>query len=138
MPLAFLAPIAEWLLGSKTGRMLLLVIAGAAAFGLYTWKIKHDAAAQATAAIIAKEQAATAAEHDRREHVLEAAQRQAAATVARLNQSEKHNADLAEKIRRLSAANDRKRCLDRDSARRLRELDSDRQTAGDGTVEPAR
>jgi len=126
----FLPPfgsILEWFVDSKTGRIVLLVIAGAAAFGIYTWHIETEAAAKATTELVDHEKAADQVEQQRRDKVLEDAQRQAATLVARLAATEKTNAALLDKIRRLSAANDRKPCLDRAGADRLRELGADRQ-----------
>lgn len=133
MMLALLAPILEWFIGSKTGRILLLILAGAAAFGIYTFTIEHKAAEEATTKLVDHEKAADQAEQKRREKVLEDAQRQAATLVAHLAVTEKTNATLVDKVRRLSAANDSRPCYDRAAADRLRQFGPDRQQASHGT-----
>jgi hypothetical protein len=134
---AALIALALRFLGSKTGRLLVLIVAAIAAFGIYTAVIEHNAAERARVELIAKEKAATEAEHDRRGVALEAAQREAAIATARLAATENRNATLLERINRLSARNDRKPCLDRGSAQRLRDLDQNRRPAGDGAQQPA-
>lgn len=136
--LAWLGSLLNWLVGSKAGRWTMLAIAAAAAFGIYTFTIEQRAAERARAEIVAKEQKATELEHQRREHVLEQAQREGATLAARLSATEKHNADLQAQIARLSARHDGDRCLDRDSADRLRSIGGDRQAPGRRTRDPGR
>ena len=124
--LAIIASVAQWFLGTKTGRCVLLGITALAAFGVYTFVIERNAAQKATAAIVDKEKAATDAESARRRKVLEDIQRRYATVTARLAEQEKRNAQQLQEIRRLSAAHDRERGLPADSVRRLRTLGADR------------
>jgi len=125
--------IAGFFFGTAIGRYILICVAAIAGFAAYTGYVAHRASAAAQARLIAQQQAATEREHQRREQVLAAAQKRAQEAVDQLAVTETHNANLRNKIGRLSAANDRVGCLDPLGVRRLREI---RRQAGGGVGEP--
>src|SRR4051812_19733722 len=108
------------LFNSKIVRIGLLVVMLLAAFFGYTAYIKHSAAAQARAEVMAQVEAATEAESKRRTAVLEQAQKQAQETAAKLLETEKRNESLLAEVNKLSVANDTVPCLDPDAVERLR------------------
>lgn len=72
--------------------------------------------------LLAKEQAKTEQEHQRRLQSEQAAQAQAQADAARIAAQEKKDASLIATINRLSRAHDRAVCLSAGSVRRLNEV----------------
>src|SRR5579872_2091420 len=86
--------IVDWLFETKAGRICLLVLVCAIGLLVWTKHVEH----QATAAAVAKEQAATAAEHDRREKVLTWAQQWAAGAIKNVDGLNAKNADLQKRL----------------------------------------
>ncbi len=129
------------LIGSKIGRQALLalafLIAIAAVYAYAKYRLS-EAFAAGHAAAVTEMQAATNAEIQRRDAALATAQRDAQAAVTKLSEGDQKNADLLQRITKLSAAHDRDTCLDAAAAGRLRAIGADRRAAGNGTVKPAR
>jgi hypothetical protein len=105
-----------FLFGTKTGRIILLVIAGLIAFQAYTIhienKVRHEDAA--------KLQAATAAEMKRVTGILADTRAEADSLSAQLVATRSTHERLHDTTVRLSAANDSRPCLDAAAVERLR------------------
>jgi uncharacterized protein HemX len=117
--LSGLTSFVQWLLTTKAGLITLAVIVGVSAFGAYTFYIKHEAASEEEAKVAAQMQKETAAEHTRRDQALQAAQKQAATTLARLATTESRNQALQAKIRQLASTSPSRPCLDPNSYQNL-------------------
>lgn len=115
--------VLQFLLGTKTGRIILLCLIGLAAFGAWTWHVEDKAAAEQKAKDLSAELQVTQAESDRRNASLADSHRYGAAIAARNAKTERDYADAVAKLRRAEAANRRHRCLDDRSIDRLRGLD---------------
>lgn len=124
----------EWLFGTKPGRITLLVLALLAGLGFWTWHVYDKATIEQARKDKAAELALTQAALNSQLAILQRAQREGAATAARLSLTEKKYADALAKNRRLSAVNRGKPCLDDGSSRRLRELERE---LGRGDPSPA-
>lgn len=127
----FLVPLLQAVAACRICRWILLGAALLVVAGIFVAHERHQAAAEARAAALAEAQAATAAESARRQQVLEQAQRDAAAAIARIADMEKRNAALQAQIAQLSAAHDRDPCLLRPASGRLQRI-KDRPAASDG------
>ena len=129
----------KWLIGTKSGRITLLVLVVLAGLGAWTWHVYDKAIAEQQAKDIAAELKATQAESDRRDAELKKARVYAEKLVAKNAALEKRDAANLQKLRRLSAAAglDRRKCLDDRGTQWLRDLDTGRSPSGAGAVEPA-
>lgn len=100
--------------------LAVLAVAGFAYWRFWAWVGAREAAARV--AVIAELQVATAAEHERRQAVLEEAQAAAQQSAAALASMERTNASILSRIAELSRVHDGDHCLGADSVRRLRQL----------------
>lgn len=113
--------IALSLLTSKAGLIGLAVIA--AGISILIWRRRIRRAARAEA--VAEMKAATEAESDRRQAVLEQAQAAAQQRAADLANTERHNVEALRAVERESAAHDDEPALSADAVDRLRRLGRD-------------
>jgi hypothetical protein len=129
MGLTLLLSVAQWLIGSKTGRLVLLCEAAAIAFFAYTMHIEH----KTTVALLAKEQQTTAAESNRRLQIIDKVSQASTKDSAALAALQVQNEKLRREVARLSKSRPAKPCLDADIVRGLQAL---RPEAGGGAIQP--
>jgi uncharacterized protein HemX len=116
--LSGLTSFVQWSISTKAGRITALILIGLAVGSGVIFYERYEAAKEEKTAIAAKEQKETQAEHARRDQALQAAQKQAATTLARLTTTESRNEALQAKIRQL-AAKGSKPCFDAGSYQNL-------------------